>query len=83
MRSGPNAHSPHSSSYQAMQILDTDTIQAFARDGAVVLRGVLTTMQQMQLEMGIEENLSQLSPLAIVASEPTDPGYFVEDFCTW
>jgi ectoine hydroxylase-related dioxygenase (phytanoyl-CoA dioxygenase family) len=66
-----------------MQILDTDTLQAFARDGAVVLRGVLTAMQQMQLEMGIEENLAQLSPLAIVASAPTDPGYFVEDFCTW
>ena len=23
------------------------------------------------------------SPLAIVASTPEDPGYFIEDFCNW
>jgi ectoine hydroxylase-related dioxygenase (phytanoyl-CoA dioxygenase family) len=67
----------------AMQLLDDSTIQAFARDGAVVLRGVLTNMQVMQLEFSIEDNLASLSPLAIVASEPDDPGRFVEDFCTW
>ncbi len=66
-----------------MQLLDSETISCFARDGAVVLRGVLPTMQLLQLELGIEENLANLSPLAIVASEPDDPGRFVEDFCTW
>ncbi len=66
-----------------MQILPQDLIQNFQRDGAVVLRGVLTTMQLLQLELGIEENLTNLSPLAIQASEPDDPGYFVEDFCNW
>lgn len=66
-----------------MQILDATSLEAFERDGAVVLRGVLTTMQLMQLEIGIEENLANLSPLAIVASESDDPGHFVEDFCTW
>ncbi len=66
-----------------MQILDSEIIEAFQRDGAVVLRGVLSTMPLMQLELGIEHNLSNLSPLAITASEADDPGLFVEDFCTW
>jgi ectoine hydroxylase-related dioxygenase (phytanoyl-CoA dioxygenase family) len=66
-----------------MNLLDPETLQSFQRDGAVVLRGVLTNMQVMQLEMGIEENLAELSPLAIQASESDDPGKFVEDFCNW
>ncbi len=66
-----------------MNLLDIDTMANFQRDGAVVLRGVLTNMQLLQLEIGIEENLAHLSPLAITASEPDDPGRFVEDFCTW
>jgi ectoine hydroxylase-related dioxygenase (phytanoyl-CoA dioxygenase family) len=66
-----------------MQLIDTETSKNFQRDGAVVLRGVLTTMQLLQLELGIEENLTNLSPLAIQASASDDPGYFVEDFCNW
>lgn len=66
-----------------MNLLDADTLSQFQSDGAVVLRGVLNTMQLAQLEIGIEENLGSLSPLAITASEPNDPGHFVEDFCTW
>jgi ectoine hydroxylase-related dioxygenase (phytanoyl-CoA dioxygenase family) len=66
-----------------MNLLDNETISNFQRDGAVVLRGVLSTMQLMQLELGVEENLASLSPLAITASESDDPGRFVEDFCTW
>lgn len=63
--------------------LPTDTVQAYARDGAVVLRGVLDADELRTLEAGIEHNLAHLSPLAAVASEPDDPGRFVEDFCTW
>lgn len=66
-----------------MNLLDPETIQSFQRDGAVVLRGVLTTMQVLQLDIGIEENLAHLSPLAVTASQSDDPGRFVEDFCTW
>jgi ectoine hydroxylase-related dioxygenase (phytanoyl-CoA dioxygenase family) len=66
-----------------MQLIDTETIQAFQRDGAVVLRGALHTMQLMQLEFGIEHNLANRSPLALTASQSDDPGLFVEDFCTW
>jgi ectoine hydroxylase-related dioxygenase (phytanoyl-CoA dioxygenase family) len=66
-----------------MNLLAPDLITQFHTDGAVVLRGVLTNMQLLQLELGIEDNLANLSPLAIQASEPDDPGYFVEDFCNW
>ena len=63
--------------------LTAETVQAYARDGAVVLRGVLNADELRTLEAGIEHNLLHLSPLAMVASEPDDPGRFVEDFCTW
>jgi len=63
--------------------LPAETVQAYARDGAVVLRGVLNADELRTLEAGIEYNLGHLSPLALVASEPDDPGRFVEDFCTW
>ena len=61
----------------------SDAVQAFALDGAVVLRGLLNAAELAQLTAGIEHNLSHLSPLALVASQPNDPGRFVEDFCTW
>lgn len=63
--------------------LDAYTVEAFARDGAVVVRGALTPDELTLLTQGIEHNLAHLSPLALVASEPDDPGRFVEDFCTW
>lgn len=63
--------------------LDAATVADYARDGAVVLRGVLNAPELQRLEAGIEHNLAHLSPLALVASEPDDPGRFVEDFCTW
>ena len=63
--------------------LDATAIDAYARYGAVVLRGALNTSELAQLAQGIAHNLAHLSPLALVASEPDDPGHFVEDFCTW
>lgn len=63
--------------------LPEGTATDFATDGAVVLRGVFNGDELALLERGIEHNLANLSPLALVASEPDDPGRFVEDFCTW
>ncbi len=63
--------------------LDSHTLNTYAADGAVVLRGILNAAQVAQLARGIEHNLAHLSPLAMIASEPSDPGRFVEDFCTW
>ena len=63
--------------------LDPRLIADYARDGAVLLRGVLDADELAVLTRGIEHGLAHPSPLAMVASEPDDPGRFVEDFCTW
>ena len=63
--------------------LDQAAADAYQFNGAVVLRGVLNPAEVNRLEEGIGHNLGQLSPLALVASEPDDPGRFIEDFCTW
>jgi ectoine hydroxylase-related dioxygenase (phytanoyl-CoA dioxygenase family) len=61
----------------------SDRAQAYARDGAVCLRGVLDPGMVSLLRQGIDANLAAPSALAKVASRPDDPGRFVEDFCTW
>jgi ectoine hydroxylase-related dioxygenase (phytanoyl-CoA dioxygenase family) len=63
--------------------IEPAAIEAFARDGAVCLRGLLDAAQIELLRAGIEQNLGQLSARAKVASAPGDPGFFVEDFCSW
>ncbi|MDO9285794.1 MAG: phytanoyl-CoA dioxygenase family protein, partial [Aquabacterium sp.] len=58
-------------------------VDDFARQGAVVLRQLLTPAEVQRLREGIDANLAQPSPRAIVASRPDDPGFFIEDFCNW
>jgi ectoine hydroxylase-related dioxygenase (phytanoyl-CoA dioxygenase family) len=60
-----------------------DAAAAFERDGAICLRGLLTTEEVARLRAGIDANLAHLSPRAKVASTRDDPGLFVEDFCSW
>jgi ectoine hydroxylase-related dioxygenase (phytanoyl-CoA dioxygenase family) len=60
-----------------------DDVAAFQRDGAVVIRGLFNAAEMALLEHGIERNMAAPSDLAIVASRPEDPGYFIEDFCNW
>lgn len=55
----------------------------FGRDGAVLIRGLLSARLLERLRDGIEANLAAPSANAKVASGPDDPGRFVEDFCTW
>ena len=60
-----------------------ECIADYQRDGAVCLRQLLTPAEVALLARGIDANLAQPSPRAIVASRPDDPGRFVEDFCNW
>jgi ectoine hydroxylase-related dioxygenase (phytanoyl-CoA dioxygenase family) len=60
-----------------------ETIADFNRDGAVVIRGALTAAELLLLTQGIEANLAAPGALACVASAPSDPGRFFEDFCNW
>jgi ectoine hydroxylase-related dioxygenase (phytanoyl-CoA dioxygenase family) len=55
----------------------------FARDGVVILRGLLTEEEVALLVRGVERNLAELSPLGMNATEPGKPGAFVEDFRNW
>jgi ectoine hydroxylase-related dioxygenase (phytanoyl-CoA dioxygenase family) len=63
--------------------LKGEDVQAFQRDGAVVLRGLLNPSEVTLLRAGIDRNLAAPSPRAKVASRPDDPGLFIEDFCCW
>jgi ectoine hydroxylase-related dioxygenase (phytanoyl-CoA dioxygenase family) len=49
----------------------------------VCLRGAFTLEEVALVERGIERNLADPSPRALVASRPDDAGRFVEDFCNW
>jgi ectoine hydroxylase-related dioxygenase (phytanoyl-CoA dioxygenase family) len=64
-------------------MIGDEVVEQFQRDGAVRLKGLLRREEIALLEEGIERNLAQLSPRAKIASAPSDPGRFVEDFCTW
>ena len=63
--------------------IDDEAVTQFARYGAVMIRGALTTAEVAILTSGIETNLAQPGPLAAVASKGDDPGRFLEDFCNW
>lgn len=58
-------------------------VDAYRREGAVCLRGLLAADEVALLARGIDDNLARPSPRAIVASRRDDPGLFVEDFCNW
>lgn len=62
--------------------LADEVVTAFRRDGAVVLRGVLTPAEVALARAGIDEVLARPGALALRASRDGD-GAFVEDFCRW
>ena len=64
-------------------MVDAQLIEAFRRDGAVCIRGVLSADDVALIERGIERNLESPSGRALVASREDDPGRFFEDFCNW
>ena len=57
--------------------------ERFRRDGALVLRGVLSGEQVESLAAGVERNLAEPSELAIRTESADGPGAFFEDFCNW
>ena len=63
--------------------LSDAVVSDFQRDGAIVIRQLLTQAELALLREGIAANLAQPSVCAKVASRPDDPGRFFEDFCNW
>ena len=64
-------------------VVTDEQVQAYQRDGAVCLRQLLTPAEVQLLRQGIDRNLAQPSPRAKIASRQADPGWFIEDFCSW
>jgi ectoine hydroxylase-related dioxygenase (phytanoyl-CoA dioxygenase family) len=56
---------------------------AFARDGAVCVRGLFSPDEIELAARGIERNLASPGERAKVASAADDPGFFFQDFCNW
>ncbi len=66
-----------------MSMIDDAAIEAFARDGVVVVRGILNPDEIELLTAGIEAARAHPSERAITASASSDPGCFTEDFLRW
>ena len=64
-------------------VVAAETVADFRRDGAVCLRQLLTADEVALIRAGIDANVAQPSPRAKIASQPGDPGFFIEDFCNW
>jgi ectoine hydroxylase-related dioxygenase (phytanoyl-CoA dioxygenase family) len=64
-------------------VLTGQHVSDYQRDGAVCIRQLLREDEVTLLCEGIEANLACPSERAIVASQPDDPGRFIEDFCNW
>lgn len=68
---------------RSAKVVGPKEMEEFRRDGAVCLRGLLSTKEVERCREGIAENIDHPSERAIVASRPEDPGFFIEDFCNW
>ncbi len=68
---------------RARAAVTPELLADYQRDGAVCLRQLLNADEVALLRRGIDANLAQPSPRAIVASRAGDPGLFIEDFCNW
>ena len=64
-------------------LLTADEIEAYHRDGVLVVRGVLTPEEVELAREAVEEVLASSGVLTQVASGVDDPGRFVEDFRRW
>ena len=64
-------------------LADQEAVTAFARDGVVCVRQVLSTQEVAAAAAAIDAVLARPGPLAQVASGADDPGAFTEDFCRW
>ena len=63
--------------------IDESVVEGFQRDGVVIVRGLFDPDEVATIERGIERVLADPGPMFKVASQPDDPGRFVEDFCRW
>ena len=63
--------------------VERSTIDTYRDEGVAILRGVVTESELESLRAGIDAVVARPSTRAKVASSEDDPGFFLEDFCTW
>lgn len=63
--------------------MSLEDVAFFQKQGAVVLRNVISSHELKVLRDGIDEVLRHPSPRAQIASEESDKGRFFEDFNRW
>ena len=63
--------------------MPTERAAEFQRDGACVIRGVLTAHELARLETGVEANLADPSERAVEGGGGAGAGRFFEDFRNW
>lgn len=57
--------------------------EAYQRDGAVLIKNLLSADEVECLREAIDWNVANPGPLGAIASQDDDPGSFFEDFCNW
>ena len=63
--------------------LPEQAVEDYQHKGAVVLPGLFSDNEIGKLTEAIEANIADPSWRHKVASSSDDPGWFMEDFCTW
>ena len=63
--------------------LDADTIEAFRRDGATVLRGVFSPDWIAELATGLDANMADPGPHRREYGADGEAGRFFGDYCNW
>ncbi len=67
---------------KTMSVISQTDVEAYANDGVLLIKSLLTRNEVSDLREGIDVNISNLSSRTEVASDENDPGWFLEDFCT-
>ncbi|MDX1433119.1 MAG: phytanoyl-CoA dioxygenase family protein [Gammaproteobacteria bacterium] len=63
-------------------MIDAAAVDAFRRDGVVVLRGAFTGWVE-GLRRGLERNMREPGPLSVQYTPAGEPGGFFGDYCNW
>jgi ectoine hydroxylase-related dioxygenase (phytanoyl-CoA dioxygenase family) len=63
-------------------LLTEDLIDAYARDGAVVIRGLFAEQVEL-LRAGVARNMEEPGPYAAENTQGGDTGRFFDDYCNW
>ena len=66
-----------------MSVISQTVVEAYTNDGVLLIKSLLTQNVVSDLREGIDVNISNHCSCAQVASDENDPGWLLEDFCTW